>query len=108
MGSLLYIYASLNLGQSLSFTVCLSTVIHARLLLSGQLFLAVLRLTPESHLPSHPDGSQIKKWIHLKSNKVGICKFSIIYPDTVEKAQYLGSSQTKGQPLPPGLVSFLV
>lgn len=74
MSSLLYMYASLNLEQSLSLTVCLSGVIHARLLLSGQLFLAVLRLTPESHLPSHPDGSQIKKSIHFKSNNVGICK----------------------------------
>lgn len=77
VGSLLYMYASLNLRQSLSFTVCLSSIIHARLLLSGQLFLAMLRLTPESHLPSHPDGSQD-----------------------------MGSFQANRQSLPPGLVNF--
>ena len=44
--------------QQLFFTMCLSCFTPARLLLSGQFFLSVLRLTPESHLPSHPAEGQ--------------------------------------------------
>lgn len=78
------------------FTMCLSSFVPARLLLSWQFFLTVLCLTPEPHLPPHP----VKSNNSMRWHKIGWFQYA-------PWLQCLFTSHTEGTYLPSWLEVFL-